>query len=329
MEYSCIARFIFHGINRAAIALVLLAYAASGQAELKDPRTRDEDISATVIESRVEELPDGAYEYTYDLTFPRHNKGTARYFTIDVSCHLAFEMFPVPKNRQGAAAKLTFSSHHVPVWVQAPQVISVGCGGSDDNQATWTIWDGEPGTVKKGLRIVSPAPPTLRDYELEPHLEFAGWDYADLETDPAVKWVGDFLIDGVIEAPACASASPESAPRYHGYRPRHRIAKRNDLLTYSAPLNNRWHIHDKEPAAVFEIHYAAEMDPASFSVEPEWAREYFHPAAGESEEVAVPMKPGKSRIRFEAAVAGEQGRSPEGLDVDEFEIRAHATDAQE
>lgn len=307
---------------------------------LRDPRLRDEDISATEVQVKVNRLPDGLYEYSYDIHSPAVNKGKTLNFGIDIGCNLDFETvdFPEPPD---ASFRGDFSKDglHVPVrHYRAVDTNGVTVAGppsiSGNNFAGWSLGL-LPGESALGLRLVSPAPPSPRSYvlgvamhtdDIEP--DGSGWDYETYADTPGVPWTDDFKVIGFTTGPACAFAPPDEPPepaRFlgNGEEPE----PINELLTYSAPLVDRFHLPADTPSVSMTIHYSSKIDPKTFKVEPGWARSAFDPAPGKTETVALPLKEKRSLYKLEVHTVKDQTPRKEDeddssyKDRDVFEIR--------
>lgn len=336
-----------------ALLSVLSAFTgiASGVAQeptvLRDPRLRDEDISGTTINSTVRRLPSGLYEYRYDLALPASSPGEILSFNVDITCDLDFGNVLYPEPPYPHENPDASSVRHVPIRAYASlgpagQILSGGPGVSFKGQLYWPLGL-DPGNSIIGLRALSPAPPGQRAYELTPSMDGAdieadgsGWDYRNTENDPTVPWIDDFTVRGMLTAPACALPPPPDDPpppppptRFAGTALNESAAV-NGLLTYSAPLRDRFHVALGVSTVEVKIHYAAEIDPKTFKVEPAWARNLFNPAAGTSQTVLLPLKDQRNKFQLEVrSTKGKEPRKEDALDQsykdrDVFEIRRDA-----
>lgn len=310
----------------------------------RDPHLREEDISATQISVTVRRLEGGLYEYIYDLNSPTTNKGKIATFNVDISCDLDFppHVYPDPPDQYpGRISPL--ATGYVPVRayraVAADGKTLAGTANiSESNAVYWGIY-GEPGYSAPGMRVVTPAPPGPRRYEIHVDMETddiepdgTGWDYRGAEDDPTIPWLDDFLVVGMTTGPACALPPPPGEqqqpppPRFAGTPNRESVAI-NDLLTYSAPLRDRFHVAAGVGSVEVKIHYSSDIDPKTFKVEPGWAKNLFHPVAGGSETVHLPLKDKKSLFQLEVrSTKDKTPRKGDELDQsykdrDVFEIR--------
>ena len=184
---------------------VFIIMIGSANAEiLKDPRTRNETISNTLLTVVVNKRADGMYEYLYNMESPLTNKGIINRFSIDLSCDLDFGpvVFTDPEDEffKGSLSKdgkfVPFRSHGVYAMTTYSRI-------SVDNAISWGMAFA-PGDSGKGIKIVSPAPPGLRTYTLTPRMDPDEWDYSTYSSDdPSVPWISDFAVTGSIKAPAC------------------------------------------------------------------------------------------------------------------------------
>jgi len=172
---------------------------------LKDPRTRDENISNTIITVTVNKRADGMYEYIYDIESPVTNKGLITSLGIDIACDLDFGEVIFSEHADPLFLRnVSEDGNHVPVQSYGVYAITTHSSISVDNRVSWGMYF-KPGQIGKGIKLISPAPPGLRAYRLRPAMSPDGWDYASYdEDDPAVPWIEDFTVTGSITAPACA-----------------------------------------------------------------------------------------------------------------------------
>ncbi|WP_303902916.1 hypothetical protein [Thiohalomonas denitrificans] len=315
-------------MNRNVVMVALFAsiYASGGMAQLKDPRTRDENISATTINTSVTKLSSGFYEYTYDFAFPEENLGRVQFFKIDLSCELDFGNVAFPEPPISGGKNYSEDGNHVPVQLYHSQQTFFP-NLSVDNEAIWLFLEGTPGTSASGLRIISPAPPGLRNYKLQPEMEPFGWDYSEFEEDPTIPWIDDFTVEGLIKAPACAFDDPEPE-KFAGSVHYSQNSDTNELLMYAAPLRSQWHAEPDENSVEFEIFYSDDIYPESVKVQPGWVRKYLNPSKGGSDTVEIRLRPGMNKIIFEARTEKSKGNADRDKgamfdkDVDVFEIRS-------
>lgn len=325
-------------IGCAILLNVLSGTALAQTTTLHDPRLRDEDISGTQVNVSVQRLPSGIYEYRYDLVSPATNKGEISNFAVDAKCALDFGQINFqessdPKFRIDASR----DSQHVPLQVYhvedaTGQTLAGPASISFDDKIVWFLAM-TPGDKVSGLRVLSPAPPGPRQYQLTVAMDTAdlapdgiGYDYSEeLANDPATPWIQDFSVTGLITAPACAFAPPEAQPVFPGNGDE--SAAINNLLTYSAPLRDRFVVGPDVTTLAMTIHYSPDIDPKTFKVEPGWARKLFNPQPGQSETVVLPLDHKRDLFKLEVHTAKDQTpRKDNDLDFsfkdrDVFEIR--------
>jgi hypothetical protein len=312
---------------------------------LKDPRLRNEDISGTEVAATVERLPNGFYEYRYDIQASQTNNGDVFYFAIEAGCSLDFgdvqfpePPFVSPRTRPNASR----DGQHVPAQIY-PVVDSTGqtLAGpptlSFDNKMVWPLGL-RPGDAVLGLRVLSPAPPALRPYALEVSMstgdinpDGSGWAYTDESgDDPLVPWVQDFRVTGMITAPACALPDDPPPPEpavFLGTNHQAEPEAINGLLTYSTPLRDRLHVAADAQFIEMTIHYAENIDPKTFKVQPGWARNFFNPQPGTTETIMLPLRDKKSLFKLEVHPTNDGELRPRDefdqsyKDKDLFEIR--------
>lgn len=305
-------------------AIVSASLTAQGQ-ELKDPHTRDEDISHSQIDVQISRDSTGLYHYVYTVVSNMANKGTISGLEIDLWCDLPKEPVTLPElgAAEGHLGNLSFDGQHIPAVVRATCGSAFDYGISSHNTADWGLLL-KPGQKSSGLEIISPAPPALRHYSLWPSMNADGWNYTDeMAEDPNVPWVPDFVVTGQIQGPSCGTleelflgtSNPSENPKV------------NSLLAYGVPLRDRFHTTADE--LTMTIHYSPDIDPTHFHVEPANYRHYFHVAPGTVETVTLPLVKSKNKIKLQAQARNGPGRardksedeSASRNDVDVFEIR--------
>lgn len=311
---------------------------------LRDPRLRDEDISATSLLVTTRRLENGFYEYVYDVVSPSSNLGTLSVYGVDVGCELDFGNVGFPEPPYKYVRRDASDGKHVPVQAYGGIRSDTGrqgggAGISLSNQVIWTV-NLRPGNSIQGLRILSPAPPGPRAYrftvdmnvdDLEP--DGSGWNYPAFQDDDTVPWIPDFEVRGITTGPACALPPPNEPPpppsggTFAGSAERSESDAVNRLLSYTAPLRDRFHVEPGVTMVTMTIHYSAEIDPKTFRVEPGWARPLFNPSAGATETVVLPLRDKKSLFQLEAkSVKDKVPRKRDELDQsytdrDVFEVR--------
>lgn len=335
----------------AAVAQLSYSTLASAQEPtvLRDPHLRDEDISGASVVSSVRRLTGGLYEYRYDVINPPTSLGKLFLFDLDMTCGLDFGAVSFPEPPHDYSREDDSDGKHVPLQAY-PGVRSEtgkaggGAGITVFNSLLWSP-NLSAGHDVRGLRVLSPAPPGPREYRLSVSMfiddieaDGSGWNYAAFRGDPTVPWLDDFEVRGITTGPSCALPGPGEPPpppttRFAGSNPSDYNSSVgesdavNALLTYSAPLTDRFHVASTVSSVKVTIHYSSDIDPKTFKVEPAWARNLFSPEAGKTETIQVPLRDPKSLFKLEVhALQNKTPRKENELDQsykdrDVFEIR--------
>lgn len=309
-------------------SLVMLAANAK---EPRDPRTRDEDISGTTVSVNVFHAArdDGLYEYVYTVHSSVNNKGSVLSLDIDLSCALENILeLPEAETTQGSLGHYSVNGPYVPAIISADygQAFLPSIGGVT-RKASWGL-SLDPGESSTGLRLLSAAAPAFRKYELVPFMDNdRSWAYPE-RPQPDIPWISDFTVTGAIAAPGCPNESvPLDEPRFAGAHRRAEADPINALLSYRAPLTNRFHVEAGTKNIILDIVYSKHIDPATFAVEPDALRALFNPVPGGQESVVIPLT--AVRTVFHLGVGATDAyreRHAEGTyyldaDRDSFEIR--------
>lgn len=271
--------------------LALLPISSVPAETLKDPRTRDDDISATDVSVEVKRVHGDFFEYVYTLTAPALNKGTISSFAVDLTCpHPAPQViFPEPPTTY-PWDYVSKDGYHAPFQPYPSPTGAAWMLMSLENQLSFLMTT-EPGEQHTGYRVLSPFPPMYRLYTLEIGWRTGEYDYENLSKEElsALPIRDDFYVYGVIEGPGCSSdATPSQLFPGTGEEPD------DDLMAFEAPLRSAF--HTTEDVVRFRIHYAKDIDPASFRVIPESAKGLFNPVPGESEEVFFKLEDGINEL---------------------------------
>lgn len=338
--------------NVVALPLVLAIGGTSVYAaDKKDPYLRDDDISHTTVSVEVGRNELGLFVYKYDLVMPAENTGAVRTFRLDISCdelvdNAGFDPRDFPSD---ASPSVSVDHRHVPVAIDAPWGQSGMFGISEGNAVHWGVV-GKPATSKMGLQLISPYPPGAREYRLVPNMRYREeeYDYSGVaEDDDTVPWTNDFTVTGITTGPACpgeeypAGGDDDGDKLFSGTRFPGESAESNELLTYSAPLQDQFHQPEGTREVQMTVHYHATIEPRTFRVTPEkhQLRRLFNPRPGTSETVRIPLDPGKNRIELQiqsrAVPPGQadkpaqevRGRDSVSMDRDVFVIRVPASGA--
>lgn len=296
----------------------LLAPALGHSEEKKDPYLRDDDISRTSVSVDTRLNAQGLYVYLYDLQMPASNTGQLRSFVLDIGCAEKVDLRGFDPADFPSDADRSFSrdGRHVPVAIDAPWGQSGMFGIGEGNAVHWGVV-GEPGTEKRGLQLISPYPPGAREYQLVPNMRFREeeYDYSGLEEDDeTVPWTDEMTVAGMTAGPACPGEEyPDGIPgetRFPGSAFAGQTDPLNELLTYSVPLRDQFHLPAGSRELELRIHYGETIDPKTFRVTPEkrGLRRLFNPVPGSSETVRLPLEPGKNRIELQV----QAGFTPPG-----------------
>lgn len=296
-------------------------------AERKDPRLRDEDISASLISVDYFTRPDGLIEYVYSITSPLENKGESARLLLDLSCTASFEPVDLPfadgmPGYSNDAVSLGIAAH-TPTAIHADYGSAFLYSITVNGEALWgtgTI----PGASITGLRLISAAEPGMRTYSLEPWMDNdESWDYPEA-SEPDIPWIKDFTVTGLIAAPGCpgVTEAPGSDFRFDGMPSRKNATEDNGLLSYSAPLRDRLHLEAGANEMTIHIFYSEDIDVRTFKVKPESLESRFNPEPGSDELVTIPLN--KQRTKIELSIESiDQDKKAKGdhKDKDAFEIR--------
>lgn len=305
--------------NSPLLFLLTAASVAIASAEdLKDPRTRDIDISHTRVDVSVEQLPSGFYDYVYSLSSPLENKGTITSLGIDISCDEAQDAYDFPEPPTPLRWTYAASGMHAPVQIYPSPTGSSYMTLGNDNEVLFSTFS-EPGEAHTGFRILSPHPPVDRSYELRVHWTTGDYDYSNLTDEEwdQLSTRDEFWVTGMTKGPGC-SALPEPPALFPG------TGNHPDehLLQYAAPMQSAF--HTDADSVTFDIHYADDMIAESFKVEPAWARRFFNPLAGSHQVVELKLHPGMNQFRFRAERALQEDEAAskfKPIDGDLFMIR--------
>jgi hypothetical protein len=334
-------------VNKSTILTVLIVSSLSHAADLKDPFLRDDDVSGASVEVRVNVDNAGNYVYQYDVLSPETSTGYILSFDLDVTCGEPVDQkgFAPADYQTGRTSDRSEGIPHVPVAIDAPSGQAASPSLTAASRASWMVAM-PPGGSSVGLTVVSPYPPGDRTYWLIPSVDY-GWDEYDYETAlksenrDSIPWINDWTVSGIVAGPACPGDEyPDDGDGnedsiFFGTLFEGEVEAQNQLLTYSAPLQDQFHQADGPRELEMIIHCHADIDPKSFVVTPQrhGIRALFHPVPGTSETIRLPLDVGKNRIELQvrrrfappvkpgqsgAVFAGGGGSS---LDKDVFVVR--------
>lgn len=308
-----------------SLSAIVISVSSDTLAAGKDPRTRDEDISATTVSVSYQRSPAGGYEYEYAITSPGSNKGRILTFTVDASCQevTGVQGVEVEKISGGNFGVRSRDGKHVAATVRADYGQAALFGVSRDNEAKWVV-SLNPGETAKGLKITSPYPPATRTYRLVPSMDNdPSWNYPETP-DPSIPWIDDFTVTGITTGPACPNSNGrDDAKPFLGSAeaPRQNDAT-NSLLSYTGIERNR--LHTTEDSIDIEVHYSPNIDPETFQVEPASMRYLFRPVPGSSNKVRIPLQQARTALRLKVLARSPHPDSEgDRVDVDHFEFRHH------
>lgn len=300
-------------------SLFLLSFASHASQELKDPRTRDNDISRTSVDVSVTRTESGFYQYVYTLTADEANMEVVTDFIVDIACEEPAPEVSYPE--PPTSLRWDYASRdrkHAPVQIYPSPTGSAWMSLGVWNRINFSV-NMDPGEFHTGFRILSPYPPVDRPFQLRPNWTVGNYDYSDLTDE---EWDqlpirDDFWVEGMTKGPGCSPA-PEPPALFPGTR----NEPDEDLLQYAEP--DRSAFHTDEDTLVMDVHYADDLLPESFKVEPAWARKLFTPVAGAHQRVELKLHPGMNRFKLYAERASESPetrRGPKASDTDTFAVR--------
>lgn len=317
-------------------ALLLLSVVSQAEAAtLKDPHLRDDDISATEVTTNIGRNQQYHYVYTYNIKAPLENTGRILTFLLDISCPDVVDSrgFNPETYPSDASPSMSNDGKHTPVAIDAPRGEAGIFGISVNNEVHWLIGI-NPGGDALGLQLISPYPPGDRAYQFIPSDNYRTeeWDYSNITEDDPVPWIPDWTVTGITTGPACPGEEypdgDDSNNRYDGTPFAGEPQQLNQLLSYTAPLRDQFHLPAGSHEVEMTIHYAENIESRTFRVTPEknQLRQLFHPRPGTSETVRIPLEPGKNRIELQAqsrfTPPGQldkslrQGNGREGVSID-------------
>ncbi len=320
------------------IILLLLAVASSAvnAAELLDPNTRDEDISAVDVSVKVSNL-DGKRLYRYSVSKKAPTIGELARMEVDIYC----AGYPDLGQGFGFAGRgkpfnVSKNQKHVPVELNVIGSSTASRGVNAGNLAVFSMFGDLPYPIT--VDILSPARPGYRRYILRAQTadNDSKYDYSAFNEEdfyhPPVPTDRDWEVHGVIPGPACPGqeANPMTRPIMPGQHMPNETYEMNERLRYEVKGNrNRWHDLATTTDVKFRIYYASSVDPAAFkaTLNSRDVSSLFHPsdALGHYEEVTLPLDGVRTLIHFTACDASAKrsdgSYDVEKCDVDPFEIR--------
>lgn len=314
------------------VIFLLIGIGTTAAAELKDPRLRDEDMSNMIFTVDISMRPDGLYEYVYSLDSPIENLGRLLSLRIDLTCEAAFDPVVLP-HPVGAPGYDPYTyddlAPHTPVAILGDPGMAWSYGFHMNGQVSWGIGL-DPGDSVTGLRLISATEPGMRQYELVPSMWYgdeSGYDYSEVDETgyhppdyvSEIPGVDDFTIHGMIAAPGCPGVTEPWVPdavRYAGSSKHKESESTNELLTYTSPQLNRFHVDEGTTSFAFHIHYSPDIDPDTLMVKPKNLQGYFNPWPDTSEIVNIPLK--KKKTKIDLSIYSQSGETMNGEDDSKF-----------
>ena len=295
----------------------------------RDPFTRNEDISNTVIDVTVVREGD-LYRYNYTVNSPTSNIGTITNFLLDLTCDIDFGevVIPVTGERPGYEGNLSSDGKHVPIELFAGEGTSGLYAVTVFNYALWGIHV-TPGMELGPVSILSTAPPGPRTYQLEPLFRTdPSWDYSGLDEDtPDLPWKDDFIVTGTVTGPACKIDDPTGDLFAGSGNEPFGI---NNLLTYSKPTKDPLYVKTTSEGIEIKIHYSESIQKQSFKAKLNGKdiSDLFKPLPGTSETVIV-SGPWKRLNKLKLSVLGVTDGRVKGVSQDKRPEHSWNTPAQD
>ncbi|MDT8451415.1 MAG: hypothetical protein RQ936_01565 [Gammaproteobacteria bacterium] len=299
-------------------------------AELKDATLRDEDISAAVLSVKHFTRPDGLIEYVYTISNPDENKGEIDELLIDLTCDVKFDSIVLPYADGKPGYEGDFSDNvklHTPVAIHADYGSAAIYAISKNNAALWGTHI-PPSNIITGFRLISPAKPGMRRYEITPWVHYdESWIFP--EDESLVPDTVDFTITGIIAAPGCPGVTePPETALYPGATFQVEPENINQLLQYRSPQMDRFHVDAGTKEIEMHIYYGKDIDSKTFKIEPAYLKSYFNPVAGTDEKISLPLKKARNKIKLSVHTIKATGTTRKEnethhsyKDTDVFEIR--------
>ena len=308
------------------LLLGMLTLPAYGQLEIPD-------LSEVRLDVDYALGADGLWRYHYTI----HNGSTSilESLFIDLSCYDGTEISDdISSSGQGdgyldpsryPGIERLREGVHVPARIEAAYGSAFRWGITMGNEAFWYTKT-NPQSSDDGLVLTSKGRPVARNFRIMPHPPLPEGD--DDEHYPHLEEEEDYNLYGLVMGPSCHESTdiPDDDhpdPIFAGTPPRE--VGVNHLLTYSEPLQSRFTVAASENRIAMTVHYADEMDPDTFRVEPGWARELFSPKPGRSETVILPLNMGLNRFSLLVYGMGSTPNDWTYRDQDIFEIRRGRT----
>lgn len=291
-------------IKSFSLLLAALIVPSFSSAALKDPFTRNEDISNTIVDVDISREGD-IYRYSYTIISSTTNIGTISNFLLDLSCGLEFSgvEIPVPAERPGYEGNISRDGNHVPAELLAEPGTSGLYAITVFNHALWGVHI-PPGTQMGRLSVLSPAPPGPRSYRIEPLFRTdPSWDYSGLDEEtPDVPWIDDFTVTGIVMGPACEKDDSQSDLFLGSGTEPYNI---NTLLSYSEPKRDPVYLDNDGDSIRLTIHYAESIQKNSFKAKLNGLdiSDRFEPIPGKQETVSIDG-PWKRLNRLSLSVLG-------------------------
>jgi len=319
--------------NKKFIIFLVSCFTAQfvGAVELKDATLRDENISATFISVNYFTRDDGLLEYVYTIESSPENKGEIDGLLIDLYCDKPVEPVSLPyaDGKEGYMGGAKSTAKYSPTAIHADYGSAAPYGITENNEALWGLAV-SPGKTTTGLRLISSYKPGIRTYVITPWVDYSegGWNLPeDLSLVPKAH---DFAITGMIAAPGCPGVTepPSEENLFAGTGFRVEPETINELLQYSSPQKDRFHVDAGTKETEIHIYYDENIDAKTFKVQPAYLKHYFNPVAGTNEKVTLPLKKSRNKMKLSVHTTKVKGSTRKEnqahhsyKDTDVFEIR--------
>ena len=276
--------------------------------------------------------PDGLIEYVYNIRNPISNVGEITRFLIDLDCVASFDFVELPY----ALEKYGYTGDHTqnktgytPTAIKADYGSSGIYGITENKEAHWALVL-SPGNMVNGLRLISPAQPGMRTYTITPWVDYSDGTWQLPEDINLMPKAHDFAVTGMIAGPGCPGVTepPSETNLFAGTGFRVEPENINKLLQYRTPQKDRFHVDAGTKETTLHIFYSEDIDAKTFKVQPAYLKHYFNPVAGSDEQVTLPLKKARNKMKLSVHTTKVTGTTrKENMshhsykDTDVFEIR--------
>lgn len=318
------------------VSAALFSVSLSSAADLRNPITRDEDISGLQVATKIERVDSENYRYRYTFTLPATAKGTAQNIYIQMNCPNMDEEDARAIDDGGFTRVADYSKdgRHVSVLAAVTGTSQFDAEFSQFNMLRIMLAL-EPGKTRQ-LDLLSTAKPGYLPMAVtvspihEEEYDYSMFD--DHESiSPRAPWYPDWVISGLLQGPACpgSEATPLTRPIMSGQNMPDELNGINELLQYEVKGNrNRWHAATTESSIKLRVKYGYKIDPSTFTatLNGRDIRSLFNPVAGGTQDITLPLEGARTYIELavfpRAGTFEAQGLAEDELhDIDPFEIR--------